>query len=159
MLVANLHCKATGEHRLHSLQEKPQTREELTNTLECALVEVRKLEEHRAEFVVKQVHPANELVKRRFTVNQNLLMRNHLGNLRSEDKIRWSLLVPTVHCRNARRPIERAIHFHGAKLSCVVGQEILRLHASRIKRAFPARRREGRSAEKNSRQRKRTVNP
>src|SRR5229473_3456702 len=42
-LVANLDGKPTGEHLLEPLQEEAQTRKELANALECALVEVRKL--------------------------------------------------------------------------------------------------------------------
>src|SRR5713101_3927638 len=42
-LVANLNGKPTGEHLLEPLQEEAQTRKELANALEGALVEVRKL--------------------------------------------------------------------------------------------------------------------
>ena len=54
--------------------------------------------------------------------------------------------------------VEGRVHFDCGKLSRIVREKMAWLHARWIERTFPARRREGRSAEKNSWQRKRAVN-
>src|SRR5258708_39291678 len=77
-------------------------------------------------------------------------MRNDLGNLRGEDEISGSLLVPACDRRGAWRAIKCAIDLDCLKLAGVVAEKILRAHALRIEGTFPTSSGERRSAEKDA---------
>src|SRR5207237_8952514 len=65
-------------------------------------------------------------------------MRNDLGNLRGEGEVSGSLLVPVRHRGGAWRAIKCAVDLDRLNLAGVVGKEIARPHALRIKRASPS---------------------
>src|SRR6266436_3682440 len=85
-------------------------------------------------------------------------MGDDLRNFDREYEAFGSSGGPVVDRARRRASVEGRVHLDGGKLSRIVREKIAWLHAPWIERTFPARRREGRSAEKNSRQRKRAIN-
>ena len=85
-------------------------------------------------------------------------MGDDLRNFDREYETFGSSGGPVVHRARRRASVEGRVHLDCGKLSRIVREKIARLHAPWIERTFPARCREGRSAEKNSRQRKRAIN-
>src|SRR5947207_9781660 len=85
-------------------------------------------------------------------------MGDDLRNFDREYETFGSSGGPVVHRARRRASVEGRVHLDCGKLSRIVREKIARLHAPGIERTFPARCREGRSAEKNFRQRKKTIN-
>src|SRR6266480_2853034 len=85
-------------------------------------------------------------------------MGDDLRNFDREYETFGSSGGPVVDRARRRASVEGRVHLDCRKLSRIVTEKIAWLQAPRIERTFPARCREGRSAEKNSRQRKRAIN-
>src|SRR5260221_8650436 len=85
-------------------------------------------------------------------------MRDDLRNFYGEYEVIGSSGGPVVDRASRRTSVESRIHFDRSKLRCIVRKKIMWLHARGIEAAFPTRSRECTCAEKNSRQRVRTLN-
>ena len=66
-------------------------------------------QQHRAESVAQQVHPFDEFIELRLTVHQDFFVCDDLGNLRREDEICRSLLIPACDGRSSGCAVERGI--------------------------------------------------
>ena len=85
-------------------------------------------------------------------------MGDDLRNFDREYETFGSSGGPVADRARRRASVEGRVHLDCRKLSRIVTEKIAWLQALWIERTFPARCREGRSAEKNSRQRKRAIN-
>ena len=81
------------------LEKSCQAGEELARGFKSIVIEVAEAENQRPKLIAENVNHSQELVPLRIALHQDLPMRDHLRNFRSEDKFRRRLLVPALHRR------------------------------------------------------------
>jgi len=106
-----------GQERLEAIEERVRVRE-------LVLAEVAELQQQGAELVAEPIHGTHELIALQGAVDEELLVRNHLGELGREEEARGGAIPPAVDHPLRRDAVERGVHLDRGRVPGVVRQVV-----------------------------------
>jgi hypothetical protein len=143
--IPDFHCglKILGKF----FEEGAEAREEFGAGLEFCAIEIGELQEQRAEFIAEMFGGGEEARHFGGAVRETFFVSDDLRDFQGEEEVRGSFLRPAFYGGDGGSAVEGGVHFDGVEFGGVVGEEVARLHAGGVERAFPASGGEGGGAD------------